>query len=117
MKRFYKVMMKKVPIGRAAMYKMPPLDGEILLKITDAPTKGDYNLTVTECDDENHNKNISLENITDMEEKNAIELAAEFQPESIRVEVNPKTKRKKKITIPALDLTKYLSKHKKVRKK
>lgn len=108
--------MDKVPIGKAIMYKLPPLDGEILIKITDSSTKGDYTLIVIECDDQIHNKNISMEKVTDMEEQNAVELAAELQPESNRVEVNPKTKRKRKITNPALDLTKFLPKHKKRRK-
>lgn len=108
MQAFYKVNVTKQPIGSAIMHKEPPLDGEIVIKVTDASTAGDFKLVVLDCTPEQHEANLTLPGVAAISEAEAAKLAPKYQPRRTLTEVDPRTGKEEKLTIPATDLQVFL---------
>jgi hypothetical protein len=110
MTTFYKVTVTKEPVGSAVRHKEPPLQGNIIIKVTDSTTKGNYKIIVIDCDDKQNKVNLSTPGVEALTEEQAVKLAAKYQPQRTVVEFNPRTRKKEKNTIPACDLRKFYEK-------
>ncbi len=104
MKRFYKVTITKWPIGSAVEHREPPVQGAIIVKVTDITTGGDYRLFLVDASDEQHQSNLSLTGVEELSEEQAIKLAAEYQPQRTFKRFNPETRQEEQISVPTLDL-------------
>ena len=107
---FYKVSITKEPVGSAIRHKEPPLQGKIVIKVTDSTTQGDFKIFVMECDDAQNKANLSTPGVEQLSEEQAVKLAAKYQPKRTMVEFNPRTMKEEKVTIPACDLRKFYKK-------
>lgn len=109
MNRFYRVAVEKLPIGTAVQHREPPLEGEVVVKVTDAATRGDYRLVVVDADDAQHEGNIALPGVEALEEEGAVKLAARYQPGGARERPDPRTGEMQTIQVPAVDLAAILA--------
>jgi hypothetical protein len=110
MTTFYKVTVTREPVGSALRHKEPPLQGSIIIKVTDSTTKGNYRIIVIDCDDKQNKVNLAAPGVEALTEEQAVKLAAKYQPRRTVVEFNPRTGKKEKNTIPACDLGKFYKK-------
>ncbi|MGA1870551.1 MAG: hypothetical protein ACMUJM_18605 [bacterium] len=117
MKRFYKVAITKVPLGTAIEYREPPLQGKVVIKVSDTETAGSYQLFVVECDDTQNRDNIASPFVSELSEEEAVKLAAHYQPQRTVIRHQPqrqgshphsRLRMREKITLPACDLKKFL---------
>ena len=104
MRAYYKVMVSKQPVGSAVMHKEPPLEGEVVTKVTDMTTGGDYKLIVLDCDDEQHQGNLTVPGVAEVSDSEAADLAPKFQPERTMTEFDPASGKESKFSVPAVDL-------------
>lgn len=104
MKAFYKVTVTKQSIGSAIMHKEPPLEGEVVTKVTDTATAGDFKLIVLDCTAEQHEANLTLSGVVALSDKAAAELAPKYQPKRTLTEFDPRTGKEERSTIQAVDL-------------
>ncbi len=114
MKAYYKATITKQPIGSAILHKEPPLQGEIVTKVTDMTTAGDNKIIVMECSDQEHQFNLARSDVVELEEAEASKLAAKYQPTHEETEINPRTLKEEKIKRPAFDLAGFLKQHDKL---
>ena len=110
MRKFYKVAITKRPVGSAVQHIEPSIKGNIIIKVTDSTTAGDYKLFVIDCDDAQHKANLATAGIEELSEEQAVQLAAEFQPKRTLTQLNPVTMKEEKVTVPACDLKKFYQK-------
>lgn len=108
MNRFYKVTITKQPIGTAIAHKEPPVQGNVIIKVTDTTTAGDYKLIVVDCQEEQHQANLSLPGVAALSEDEAAELAAKYQPQRTVTRMQPLPTKQEKVTVPEFDLKKFL---------
>ena len=108
MKAFYKISVTKQPIGSATMHREPPLAGEVVIKVFDASTEGDFKLVVLDCSEAQHADNLLLPGVAEISEAEAVALAPKYQPKRTMTELNALTGKQEKITIPAADLKAFL---------
>lgn len=104
MNRFYRVVIDKRPVGTAIEHREPPLQGEIVVKVTDSTTRGDYRLVVMDADEAQHESNLALPGVEPLEEDAAVELAARYQPAFQGERLDPRTGEVEEVDIPAVDL-------------
>jgi len=104
MNRFYRVKILRRPVGTAVEHHEPPLEGEVVVKVTDATTNDDYRLVVVDADDERHERNRALPDVEALEEDAAVELAAKYQPARTAERFDPRTGETKTVEVPAVDL-------------
>lgn len=109
MNRFYRVAIGKRPVGTATERREPPLEGEVVIKVTDAKTQGNFKVMIVDADDYQHQGNLALRGVEVLSEAEAIELAARYQPETTREERNHRTGNVEIIHEPAVDLKRILS--------
>lgn len=108
MNRFYQIAIFKYPLGSTAIeHREPPIQGEILVKVTDINTRGDFKLMVVDCDNEQHQTNLILPGVLNITEAKAIELARRYQPERLLAEFDRETGKKQSKLMPAVDLTQF----------
>ena len=107
MNRFYQVAITKWPVGTAVEHREPPVQGRIIVKVTDATTGGDYKLFLVDASDEQHQANLSLAGVQELAEEQAVKLAAEYQPQRTLKRFNPMTRQEEQINVPTLDLRTY----------
>jgi hypothetical protein len=107
---FYKVIITKEQVGSAIRHKEPSLQGNIIIKVTDSTTGGDYKIFVMDCNDAQNQANLSKPGVEELSEEQAVKLAAKYQPKRTMTELNPRTMKEEKITIPACDLRKFYKK-------
>lgn len=107
---FYKVSITKEPVGSAVRHKEPSLQGKIIIKVTDSATRGDFKIFVMECDGTQNKANLSKPGVEALSEEQAVKLAAKYQPKRTMAELNPRTMKEEKVTIPACDLKKFYKK-------
>ncbi|NIM18407.1 MAG: hypothetical protein GTO45_41030 [Candidatus Aminicenantes bacterium] len=107
---FYKVSITKEQVGSAIQHKEPSLQGKIVIKVMDSTTRGDFKIFVMECDEAQNKANLSKPGIEKLTEEQAVKLAAKYQPKRTMVELNPRTMKEEKVTIPACDLRKFYKK-------
>ena len=107
MNRFYQVAITKWPIGSAVEHTEPPVQGRIIVKVTDSTTGGDYKLFLVDASDEQHQANLSLAGVQELAEEQAVKLAAEYQPQRTFKRFNPITRQEEEISVPTLDLRTY----------
>lgn len=103
-KRFYKVAIDKRPIGTAIEHREPPVVGERITNVTDARTRGDFRVVVVDATDAEHQRNLALPAVEAVEEAEAVTLAARYQPEYTREDVDPRTGKVDRVTVPNLNL-------------
>ncbi len=108
MKTFYKVSVTKQSDGTAIVHKEPPLQGEIITKITDSSTAGDFKIVALECTEEQHEENLAYPGVVALDEAEAVKLAPKYQPKRSFTELNPRTGKEEKLELPAADLTRLL---------
>lgn len=108
MKAFYKVAVTKQPIGSAVRHVEPPLAGEVVIKVTDSNTRGDFKLVVIDCSEAQHADNLLLPGVAEVPEAEAVALAPKYQPKRTMTELNPRSGKQEKFTIPAADLKAFL---------
>lgn len=108
MKAFYKVTVTKQSVGSAIMHKEPPLDGEVVTKVTDTSTAGDFKLIVLDCTAEQHDANLTLSGVAEVTDKEAAELAPKYQPERTLTELDTRTGKEERVSIPAVDLRAFV---------
>ena len=108
MKAFYKVVVTKQPDGTAIIHKEPPLHGEIITKITDASTAGDFRIVALECSAEQHEENLAYPGVVALDEAEAVKLVPKYQPKRSILELDPRTGKQHKIELPAADLKRLL---------
>ena len=111
MKRFYKVTITKRPIGSAVEHREPAVQGNVIIKVSDSTTAGDYQLFVIDCDNNQHKANLATLGIDELSEEQAIKMAAQYQPERTFTRHNPLTMKEETFTIPACDLRKFYKKN------
>lgn len=109
MQRFYRVTVTKRFVGTAIEHHEPALDGEVVVKVNDAATRGDFVLVVLDADDGQHERNLSLPGVEGLEAAAAIELAAEYQPARTTRRVDPLTRDTEIVDVPAVDLAAILA--------
>lgn len=108
MQAFYKISVVKQAIGSAVMHKEPPLQGAVIIKITDTGSDGDYKIVALECSEEQHIENLSYPGVASMEEDEAVKLAPKYQPKRTFSDIDPRTRKEQKIERPAADLKSLL---------
>lgn len=109
MKRFYRVKIHRRPVGTAVEHHEPPLEGEVVVKVTDATTSGDYKLVVLDADDAQHESNLALPGVEALEEEGAVKLAARYQPATTGERFDPRTGKTETVDVPAVDLAAILA--------
>ena len=109
MRRYYKVSITKKPIGSAILFKVPLVQGKIIVKVTDSKTAGDHKLVVVDCDNRQNKANAAMKGVEEQSEDQAVKLAAKFQPKKTitRLELLQPQK-EEKATVAAFDLKKFL---------
>lgn len=110
MNRFYRVVITKQPVGSAVRHKEPAMQGRVIIKVTDSTTAGNYKLFVMDCDDAQHEANLTLSGVEALLEAEAVKLAAQYQPRRTLTRFNPVTLEKGEIEIPGCDLGKFYQK-------
>jgi len=113
MNRFYKVAITKRPVGTAIEHREPPVQGNIIVKVTDSTTAGDHKLLVVDADDAQHTANLRLPGVEEVEEVEAVKLAPKFQPKRAFTRFDPASRKEEKTTVSAVDLKEFLEKRKK----
>lgn len=108
MKAFYKISVTKQPEGTAIVHREPPLQGEIITKISDTSTRGDFKIVALECDAEQHAVNLAYPGVVALNEAEAVKLAPKYQPRRSVSELDPGTRKEQKIELPAVDLKRLL---------
>jgi hypothetical protein len=108
MKAFYKVSITKQPDGSAIVHREPPLQGEIVTKVTDINTAGDFKIIVVECSEAQHSENLAYPAVTELEEEAAVKLAARYQPQRTVTRPNPDTGEEETVEQPAVDLRRLI---------
>ena len=109
MKAFYKVAVTKIPVGSAVRHVEPPLTGEVVTKVTDSSTAGDFKLVVLDCSAEEHADNLLLAGVVEVSEAEAVSLAPKYQPKRTLTDRNERSGKQEKIAIPAVDLKAFLA--------
>lgn len=109
MNRFYRVAVRKRPVGTAVEHHEPPVEGDVVVKVTDSATRGDHKLVVVDADDAQHERNLALPGVEALEEDGAVELAARYQPASRGERVDPRTGEAEAFDVPAVDLAAILA--------
>lgn len=108
MVKFLKVSITKLPIGTAVEHKEPALQGEIITKVTDTTTAGDYRIIVLESDEAQCKANLAIMGVEELSEAEAVKLAAKYQPKRTVTQIPPFAKQKEKVAVPVFDLKKFL---------
>jgi hypothetical protein len=106
-KRFYKAAITKRSLGSAVEHREPGVEGQVIVKVTDSTTAGDYKLFLIDCNDAQHEANLNIPGIEEVSEEQAITLAAKYQPKRTLTRLNPLTRQEEKVTVPACDLKKF----------
>ena len=109
MKGFYKIAVTKLPVGAAVRHKEPPLAGEVVIKVSDMSTQGDFKLVVLDCTAEQHADNLLFPGVAEVSESEAAALAAKYRPKHTRTELNKRTGKQEKVEVPAVDLRAFLA--------
>ena len=104
MERYYKVPIDKRRIGSAIQHREPPLQGTLLTKVTEMKTHGNVKIIVIDADEQQHQRNVLLPGVEEIDAVGAATLAAEFQPEHDVEEPDPITRERKKRKQPAVKL-------------
>lgn len=104
MRAYYRVSVIKQAVGSAIMHKEPPLEGDVVTKVTDVTTAGDYKLIVLDCDDEQHQANLTVPGVAEVSDSEAADLAPKFQPERTLTEFDPASGKESTLNVPAADL-------------
>lgn len=104
MKAYYRVNVTKQSRGSAIVHREPPLHGDVVFKLTDTATAGDFKLVVMECTAEQHEGNLGLPGVAGLSEAEAAELAPKYQPRRSRLVFDPRTGKEERVDAPAADL-------------
>jgi hypothetical protein len=104
MNRFYRVAIVKRPVGTAIEHREPAIEGDVLTKVTDSATAGDYKLIVVDATDDEHQANLAQFGVQELSEDDAAELAPTYRPQVTRVAFNPETMKEERLSVPAADL-------------
>jgi len=107
MNRFYKAAIIKWPVGTAIEHREPAVQGQVIIKVTDSTSRGDYKLFVVDADDAQHEANLALPGVGALSEKDALELAPKYQPKRTSTRFDPQTRKKEETITPACDLKKF----------
>ncbi len=134
MNRFYNVTITKRRFGSAIEHHVPPLEGTVAVSVFEVTTNGNHRLLVVDATDTQHQKNQVLPGVEVLEEAQAVKLATQYQPARTitRFEpepsptsgpepptpfepktaprFGPKLPTMKEVKIPAMDLTKFITK-------
>jgi hypothetical protein len=106
-KRFYKAVITKRSLGSAVEHREPRVEGQVIVKVTDSTTAGNYKLFVIDSNDAQHKANLDIPGIEEVSEEQAVILAAKYQPQRTLTRLNPLTRKEENITVPACDLKKF----------
>ena len=106
--RFYQVRITKVPVGTAVEHRPPAIQGTLHRTVTDASTRGDYQLFVVEADDNQHQANVALPDVKELSAEDALALAPQYQPQRTATRFDPLTRKETKVEMPAADLTPFI---------
>lgn len=109
MNYFYRTAITKQSLGTAILHKEPPFQGHILAKVTDLATQGDFKIIVVNCDNAQHQFNINLPSVQNLEEEEVTKSAPLYQPEQATRQLNPETHKEEQVVIPAANLTRFYS--------
>lgn len=134
MNHFYRVMVTKQFLGSTTEHREPPIQGKVIIKVTDVNTRGDFKLFVVNCDEDQHKMNSVLPGVLPISEEEAIRLAPLYQPERtvnrpmpgpmgemVTPLSSPEGKvtyqrsmaqKMEKVTVPAVDLRKFYQQEK-----
>lgn len=107
MKRFYKAAITKRSIGSAVEHGEPGVAEQVIVKVTDSTTAGDYKLFVIDCNDAQHQANLDIPGIDEVSEDQVVTLAARYQSQRTLTRLNTQTRKEENITVPACDLKKF----------
>lgn len=110
MKRFYRGIIRREPVGSAIQLIEPALQGTVIIKVADAATAGGYILFVMDCDDTQHKANLTVPGVEELSEERVVTLAAQYQPRRTVTRGGLFSTKKEKIEVPAFDLKEFLSK-------
>ncbi len=108
MKAYYKVTITKERDGTAIIHNEPPLQGDVIVKISDMTTAGDQKLVAVEVNKEQHTANLAMSGVAAIEENEAVKLAPKFQPKHKVKEFNRHTGAEETREIKAFDIIKYI---------
>jgi hypothetical protein len=109
MRRFYRVAVEKHPVGSAIEFREPPLEGEVVVKVSEAATQGASRVVVLDADDEQDERNRTLAGVEALDEEAAVALSAEYQPASSGTRFDPATRKTEEVETPAVDLARILA--------
>lgn len=108
MNRYYRVATEKHPVGTAVEHREPPLEGEVVVRVTDS-AGGEHRLVVLDADDAQHEGNLALPGVEALEEAEAVDLAARYRPAGTARRPDPRTGRMETVELPAVDLAAILA--------
>jgi hypothetical protein len=108
--RFYQVRITKVPVGTAVEYRAPAIQGTLQRTVTDASSRGDYQLWVVDADDNQHQANVALPEVKELSAKEAQALAPQYQPQRTATRFDLLARKETKVEIPAADLKAFIHK-------
>ena len=110
MNRFYKVSITKQRVGSAIEHREPPLQGQVITKVTDSTTRGNFKLIVVDADSAQHKANLAMPGVEGLTKTAAQKLAPTYQPKRTFTEFNPRTNKQETVTLPAVNLRRRLEK-------
>lgn len=109
MRRFYRVAVDRHAVGSAIEFREPPLEGEVVIKVSEAASEGASRVVVLDADDEQDERNLELDGVEALDEEAAVELAAKYQPASRGRRLDPSTGKVEEAERPAVDLAAILA--------
>ncbi len=108
MLKIYKSTIKKRVRAGVELIEEPTLEGELVAKIPDTATDSGSLLMLVECNDEQHQANSSIPDVETLAGRDAVELAAQYQPKRRRRRRGVFGSARRTVEIAAFDLNKFL---------
>jgi hypothetical protein len=101
---FYDAPTARRTLGSAVALIDPPLQGTILIKVGDVASQGARKLYAVTCDDAEHAANLSIPGLRELDEAEAVALAARYHPAQTHRRRDPFTGKEDTEQLPACDL-------------
>jgi hypothetical protein len=102
--RFYDAVIETEILGSALVFREPLLKGQVLVSISNVLQGDRQRLYACVCTDEEHQENLRLAQVKELDEEAAVKLAAEYQPERLMPHIDPVTGETENLRVPPCDL-------------
>jgi hypothetical protein len=80
-------------------HRPPAIQGTVQRTVTDAGTRGDYQLLVVEANDNQHQANVTLPDVKELSAEDAQALAPQYQPQRTVTRFDLLTRKETKVEI------------------